>query len=291
MFHPANSPGPVEECQNCRFIFIAHFEDVKSLIFDGPVADASNGDTLLTTSDLDAVADSWEMSLLPSRESEWPALQKNAQSVLTRLDSYIDKPERILDFGCGWGFFLGVAKEHGLTPYGLEPLPAHAVHARAKFGATVVTDTLRQDTFQPEFFDIITAFQVFEHLPYPNTDLAQLHNFLKPGGLILIEVPNIETWSVHLLRGRHRHFVPDHVNFFSTHSLSRLLETNGFDVMETFYPTRSMSLRHLMNFWGRQYLPNPLVNQVERISRRLRLWERSISVNLGDIVTVIGRKV
>jgi 2-polyprenyl-3-methyl-5-hydroxy-6-metoxy-1,4-benzoquinol methylase len=197
---------------------------------------------------------------------------------------------RILDFGSGWGFFLAVAKEQAWAGYGLEPLPASAVYARAKFGLNITTDTLREDSFQNDFFDVITSFQVFEHLPYPKKDVSTLCSMLKKGGVILIEVPNFETWTVRIMGSRHRHFVQDHLNFFSVATLSRLLSDNGFDVIEHYFPARRMSVRHLVDRWFQQYLPTRVFRAVQNFLRSTRAWEQTISVNLGDILAVIARK-
>lgn len=228
--------------------------------------------------------------MLPAKQAEWPAFRVNAADALDRIQQHVQPPGRLLDFGCGWGFFLSVARERGWEPYGLEPLPGHAVYARARFGVNVITDVLRDDTFPPDSFDAITAFQVFEHLPDPASNLARLHRILKPGGLILIEVPNIDTWSVRLLGPRHRHFVQDHLNFFSPHTLTLLLENHGFQVLSTCHPTRRMTVRHLVADWGGRYLPEPVTSAAQALVRRLGLWERVISMNLGDIVEVMGRK-
>jgi SAM-dependent methyltransferase len=123
-------------------------------------------------------------------------------------------------------FFLAVAKDRGWFAYGLEPLPVCSVYARSKFKLNIVTDTLHEDTFPLEYFDAIASFQVFEHLPYPNRDIQILHKILRRDGLILIEVPNFDTWTMHLMKSRHRHFVPDHINFFSRKTLVQFLTNN-----------------------------------------------------------------
>ncbi len=289
VFRPKSSPGPVVCCQHCGLLYVSSTQDGRAVIQDGPVL--GNMDRkVLTSTDLRDIIGCWELSMLPGKEAEWPAFRLNASVALDRIEQYVQPPGRLLDFGCGWGFFLGVASERGWEPYGLEPLPGHAVHARSRFGATVVTDVLRDDTFPSNFFDAITAFQVFEHLPNPSSDLARLYHMLKPGGVILIEVPNIDTWSVRILGPRHRHFVQDHLTFFSARTLAMLLEKHGFQVLSSYYPIRRMTVRHLVADWGGRYLPKRMVGALEAIARRLRMWEKVVGVNLGDIVTVIARK-
>jgi SAM-dependent methyltransferase len=274
-------------------VYVSAIEDQRALVFDGPVTDGQVASHILTSSNLDDVKDSWEFKLLPNKEGEWPALQRNAIDALERIERHSTKPPaecRILDFGSGWGFFLAVAKERGWIPYGLEPLPASSVYARATFGLNIITDTLREETFAPDFFDAITSFQVFEHLPDPAEDLRHLYTMLRQDGILLIEVPNIETWTMRIMKSQHRHFVQDHLNFFSVDSLSQLLFNSGFQVIDHYCSTRYMSVRHLVQHWFRRYLPAPIVDTLQTPLQRTSLWEQTIGVNIGDIITMIARK-
>lgn len=243
---------------------------------------------LRTSSDIRLLSGCWETTLLLERRAEWPALQHNAAAALRRLEHYVRPPGKLLDFGCGWGFFLTAARACGWETLGLEPLAGHALYARATTASTVLTDVLHDDSFPADSFDAVTAFQVIEHLPDPAGDLQRLRRFLKPGGIILIEVPNIATWSVALLGKRHRHFVPDHLTFFSPRTLRALLEKHGFEVLEVYRPTRWMTLHHLFGHWGRRLLGRPPApTHPERVPRLHRLV---VPLNLGDIVCAIARK-
>jgi 2-polyprenyl-3-methyl-5-hydroxy-6-metoxy-1,4-benzoquinol methylase len=275
-------------------VYIATIEDPHALIFDGPVTFDQIDPKILTSSNLEDVRDSWEFKFLPDKEVEWPALRQNAIGTLQRMEPHVKSPfnqRSILDFGSGWGFFLAVAKEHGWTPYGLEPLPASSVYARATFSLNITTDTLREHTFPADFFDAITSFQVFEHLPYPKENILHLYKMLRPNGIVLIEVPNIETWTLRVMKSRHRHFVQDHLNFFSIDTLSQLLLDSGFRVIDTYHPTRRMSVCHLTRHWFQRYLPASIAGALQKSLQKTPLWEKTIGINIGDIITVVGRKL
>lgn len=276
-------------------VFIARIADQRALIFDGPVASAEAPTHITSSSNIEDAQDLWEFRYLQDKEVEWPALRQNALDALRYIDRHLAGPwsgeqRKILDFGAGWGFFLAAAQEQGWRPYGLEPLPATAVYARAKFGLDITNDTLREDTYPENFFDAITSFQVFEHLPCPQGDIQNLYKSLRRGGIILIEVPNFETWTMKILRSRHRHFVQDHINFFSRKTLSQFLSTNGFEIIDHYRPARRMSVRHLVKRWVSAYLPEATANNIQGFLRETWLWEKTFGVNLGDIITVIARK-
>lgn len=285
LFRPAHSPGPVVRCRVCGLVYVSPIEDDHAVI-TAPLAPGDDP-TWRTTSDIRLLSGCWEATELAERRAEWPALRRNALAALKRIERHRPPPGRLLDIGCGWGFPLGAARERGWKPYSLEPLAGHALYTRATTGAEVLTDVLHDDSFPPSFFDVITAFQVLEHLPDPAGDLQRLYGFLKPGGIVLIEVPNIATWSVALLGSRHRHFTSDHLTFFSPRTLRALLGKRGFEVLEVYFPTRWMTLRHLFGRWGRWLLGRPPAPITHRVSCLQRLV---LPLNLGDIFAVIGRK-
>jgi len=97
----------------------------------------------------------------------------------------------VLDIGCGAGDFLDLARNGGLRTFGLELNPTAAQNARAK--GHVIFDRLLPDLPAdacPKGFDLITLFQVLEHVPDPIGILKQASARLKPGGYISIAVPS-----------------------------------------------------------------------------------------------------
>lgn len=293
LFYPKASPGPISKCQNCSMVYVSKILDSHALIFDGPVLYGNLDAKILTSSCLDDVKDSWELTRICEKESEMPCLRENALTALKRIEALTGKPDErpLLDFGAGFGFFLSVAKERGWKPFGLEPLPATAVYARARFGVEIITDTLHENTFPGEFFEVVTAFQVFEHLPHPLDNLNCLAKSLKRNGVIFIEIPRFDTWSTRLMRSRHRHFVQDHLNFFTDATISLLLKNMGFEVQDNYAPKRVMSFQHLYICWLKDKLPKALSRIALKFLQATRLWDKTISLNFGDMLSIIGRKI
>jgi 2-polyprenyl-3-methyl-5-hydroxy-6-metoxy-1,4-benzoquinol methylase len=273
-------------------VFVSEIRDAHALIIDGPVGGSWTNASRWESQ----MEDSWEYSIIQRKETEWPALSWNAQEALGRLDHFgaksilEDRPGRLLDYGCGGGFFLREAKRAGWDVYGVEPLPVHAAYVRTHTDATVVNDTLRESNFPERHFNVVTSFQVFEHLPDPRESLRVLHGLMAPSSLLMIEVPNIDTWSVRLLGKRHRHFVQDHLNFFSARTLELLLSHNGFLPLYRYYPARQMTLKHLLQTWGPRFMPSGFSRLFQGIARRSSLDRRTLNVSVGDILTVIAQR-
>jgi 2-polyprenyl-3-methyl-5-hydroxy-6-metoxy-1,4-benzoquinol methylase len=289
MFQPPRSPGPIVQCKNCGFVYVNPVETTQSLIQVGPVL-KDRPEYLRTSSDLNEIKGSWEEPIIEGYMKELPAKRKNAREALGHIDAIAPKRGKILDVGCFCGVFLSVAAEDGWDAYGMEPLVMPSIYARGTFGLKVTNDTLREDSFAPETFDAATAFQVFEHIIDPTTEILKIRKFLKPGGLLMIEVPNIDTLLVNLMKTKHRHFVEDHVSFFSAKTLGRLLEQHGFKVKKVYYPVRTLSLDHLA-WWSRRFVGENLGGKIHDRVKQSRLKSKTLNVSLGDIVSVIAQKV
>ena len=95
---------------------------------------------------------------------------------------------KILDIGCGAGFFLRRAKEHGWEPWGIDLDGCRVAQAR-KHGINVLWETFEKANYEEEQFDVVTMFNIIEHLTNPVAALNKVHRILKDGGLLVVETP------------------------------------------------------------------------------------------------------
>jgi 2-polyprenyl-3-methyl-5-hydroxy-6-metoxy-1,4-benzoquinol methylase len=115
--------------------------------------------------------------------------------------------KRVLDFGCGGGYFLGICRKLGAMVQGIEPSPHGAALTRRQ-GIPVFEGSLEEylATHGSERFDIITSNHVIEHVPDPVATLAGLRQLLAPDGMMTIAVPNASsTFRLAARRGVAQH--------------------------------------------------------------------------------------
>jgi SAM-dependent methyltransferase len=137
---------------------------------------------------------------------------------------------RILDFGCGAGYFLEAARDHGWDAYGIEYSGRALELARAK-QLNVVEAPLPPDAFGGASFDVVTAFEVFEHVREPRREGSLIASRLRPGGLLYCTTPNFNSLSRRLLGARWSIIeYPEHLCYFTGPSLARWLSGHGFVV-------------------------------------------------------------
>ncbi len=137
---------------------------------------------------------------------------------------------QILDIGCGNGLNVWLYQQAGWEAVGLEPVDSAASLGRS-MGLQVYTGALEQVRFPTASFDVVTMYQVLEHIPNPEMTLKECRRILKPGGRLLISVPNIECFDFHLFgSGWFPLEVPRHLCHYSTQTLTRLVQDSGFRV-------------------------------------------------------------
>lgn len=154
--------------------------------------------------------------------------QRQSQDVEFR---YLPKPlsgQRLLDLGCGNGGFLVSARDAGWTVTGLDPDPAAAAVARAR-GLDVRTGSLEVLDNASSCFDAITLSHVIEHMHAPRQALDSVHRLLRPGGVVYIDTPNIDSKGASEFGRNWRGLEPPrHLVLFTPDSLAALLQETGF---------------------------------------------------------------
>jgi 2-polyprenyl-3-methyl-5-hydroxy-6-metoxy-1,4-benzoquinol methylase len=136
---------------------------------------------------------------------------------------------RILDVGCGDGFFLNAIKNRGWEVHGLEIAEGAVKRARNKGLQNVIKGTLDNTTYPENNFDIVRLWSVLEHLHDPVKTLKIAHRILKPGGILILQVPNykgaVPRWAGNKWSAWD---VPRHLYHFSHKSMGILLEKTEY---------------------------------------------------------------
>jgi SAM-dependent methyltransferase len=134
----------------------------------------------------------------------------------------------LLDLGCSTGGFLASLKGPDWRLFGIEMSDAVAAHAQRRSGATVFVGDVLDAPFSPNSFDAITAFHVMEHLYAPREVFAKIFEWLKPGGVFYMMVPNISSAGSKIFGSYWFALeLPRHLHLFSPTPLRRLAARAG----------------------------------------------------------------
>lgn len=134
----------------------------------------------------------------------------------------------LLDLGCSSGSFLEFMRCESWKLYGIEMSAEAARTAEARSGAEVFTGDILDAPFPRESFDVITCFDVFEHLYEPRRVMQKVADWLKPGGIFYVLVPNIDSAEARVF-GTYWHGLemPRHLFHYTPQSLKFLAESAG----------------------------------------------------------------
>jgi ubiquinone/menaquinone biosynthesis C-methylase UbiE len=153
-----------------------------------------------------------------------------------------DNNTKLLDVGCGEGFFLFNATEAGYITKGVELSRNSAEYARSEFGLDVETGLLEEAHFPENYFDVVTLWQVLEHLSQPLIVLEEAYRVLKPGGVLVVSTPDIGGVPAKILQRKWWNIRRIHVNQFTTGSLVNILGNAGFRNLSSVDYNESISL-------------------------------------------------
>jgi len=138
----------------------------------------------------------------------------------------------ILDVGCASGFFLDVSAKNGMATFGIE-LSSDAANKARKNHKNIFNGPLEDANYPNAFFDIVTIYDIIEHVLDPNSTIKEVSRIIKPDGIIVITTPDISSWHARLLGKRWGMITPlEHLFYFSPNTIRLLLEKHDFLVRE-----------------------------------------------------------
>jgi len=143
---------------------------------------------------------------------------------------FVSKPEKLLDFGCGPGFFLNIAKSKCGEVYGIEYSDFAIDYAKKELNLNIEKFCGFPLRFKDNYFDVITIWHALEHLENPKEIIDEFRRILKPNGLLVIEIPNVHG-LLSIIRGKKALPLIEHLFHFNAGGLSTLLNNSGFKIL------------------------------------------------------------
>ena len=183
----------------------------------------------------------------PVYEREYSTRRRAARWHLDLVMRYAAKPARILDVGCATGIFVGVAQEGGWRATGIDASAWMVSKARSRCPlATFTAANLEEVKFPAESFEVVTLWDVLEHIHAPGEMLERARGWLSSGGWLFLSVPNVES-KVARLMGKHWVLLlREHLWYFSPGTIGALLSRAGFEVVSTRTKQVEFSLANVM---------------------------------------------
>lgn len=195
---------------------------------------------------------------------------------------------QLLDVGCYTGVFVEVAAQRGWDAWGLEP-SAWAIEIGRARGLKIVQGTLGSMNLPFGAFDVVTMWDVIEHLYDPMVDLQRVCELIRPGGWIVIHTMDIDSLLARVMGARWPWLMQMHLYYFSRQTMATMLEEVGFKAICSGAQGRYVSLGYLGT---RLHALLPGFGSIMgAILKRRYLQQVPVPINLGDLFTVYARKL
>ena len=227
-------PFQIVQCRECHLVYLANPPDQSTLYEEYYAASDFAPEEYSRNSSIPALA---EMYAINAQRLRW--IQK------------FKVKGRLLDIGCGRGYFLKSAQERGFEAAGIE-ISARAVEfARHGMQVKAEAKTLEQMQNRSEKFDVITLWHVLEHFHDPFEELQRVRQVLADRGVCFVEVPNWRSLKFILSRdkwqgGNHPRY---HRTFFTAQTLAQALRQGGFSHVQRLKLSYRLPEHSTLSWW------------------------------------------
>lgn len=270
------------KCDNCGLFFLKFDYDYDKFIAEYYQKGYFTGDKKLI-----AYAD---------YEGDKAIISRNMRNYLKRIVHYnpaiLSSSPKLLDLGCAMGFFMEEAKKAGFDPYGLDVSEYAVSKAKKLFPNHVFVSPVENLSHLSNLsnLDVITMFDLIEHLKDPRLALQKIKKVMSKNGVLVVQTGNVSSLWARLQRKNWHFFAPpQHLHFFSRKTITDLLNQSGFEVTKIEIDGKWVSLRylfHMMRYINRDKSANFLYN----LTRHNFLGKIPILFKFGDNMIVFAKK-
>jgi SAM-dependent methyltransferase len=211
-------------------------------------------------------------------------------------DPKFDRPGRMLDIGCGAGWFLFQMREQGWDVKGVEPSVQAAEFGRSKKGLDIFPGSLLDAKFPAGSFDYVRMNHSFEHMEHPNQILDEVYRILADNGRLMIGVPNRDSFAARLFGRFWYHLaLPVHTFSYSVQTLTQMLSKHGFKVERVIFNTEQTPLLGGLQIYLNRRQASPsfqgrLTNS--RLALILSYWAARLQnlLHVADVIEITATK-
>jgi SAM-dependent methyltransferase len=219
--------------------------------------------------------------------SQAAARERTFATALDEIDALAPGRGRLLDVGTAGGSFLHVAAAKGWEVSGCEPNTWLCEWGKTTYGLDIRPGTLHDQRFADQAFDVVTAWDVLEHTSDPREFLRECQRVLKPGGLLVLNCPDSDSWIARVMGRRWPMLLTVHLYYFTRRTLGELLRRVGFDVLRMRPHIQRLELGYVLK--RSEPGAGALARAAGRLASGLGLARRYVPYWIGQ-TRVIARK-
>jgi SAM-dependent methyltransferase len=235
----------------------------------------------------DLILDAYTEGDDPAYVSQLQARERTFAAALEEIERVAGPRGKLLDIGTAAGAFVAAAQRRGWAAEGCEPNRWLAEWGGRHYGITIRQGSVFDQDYPPHSFDVVTLWDVIEHTLEPRRVLEHCRRLLKPGGLLVVNYPDIGSWIARVMGRRWLFLTSVHLYYFDRRTMRRLLESTDFTV-ETVRPhVQRLELDYIL---FRAAILSPLVSHMARgLARTVRAGSAQVPYWLGQTFMIARR--
>jgi 2-polyprenyl-3-methyl-5-hydroxy-6-metoxy-1,4-benzoquinol methylase len=223
----------------------------------------------------------------PTYVSQIAARERTFAASLAEIERLAGGRGRLLDIGTAAGAFVAAAAKQGWDAEGCEPNAWMAEWGARHYGVRIRQGSVFDQPYEPGSFDVVTLWDVIEHTPNPRAVLDHCRGLLKPGGLLIVNYPDIGSWIARALGRRWLFLTSVHLWYFDRRTIAKMLEATGFAVAVTRAHFQRLELDYIL-FRG-SVLSQALSKAARAVVRPLGLGRAQVPYWLGQTFVAARR--
>lgn len=216
----------------------------------------------------------------PVYVSQMDARVRTFARTMARIDALRPGRGRLLDVGTAAGAFLKAARDDGWDVTGIEPNAWLADWGRQRYGVPIHVGSIDDVDLPAGAFDVVTLWDVIEHTPDPLHVLGRVQRLLKPGGLLIVNYPDIGSWIARVMGRRWPFLSSVHLYYFTRGTIRAALDRAGFETVDIRPHLQRLKLDYIV---ARGEVVSPGLSRVgSQLVSALRLGKREVPYWLGQ---------
>ncbi len=211
-------------------------------------------------------------------------LRKDYKNQLQKVLPLIKEKQSLLEIGCASGYFLKSAIELGFKEvWGVEPGENAVKHADPDVRHKILNTVFSKELFEPETFDVVCCFQIFDHITHPNAFLQDVYRVLRKDGLLLAINHDIKSLMPRIMGEHSPMFDIEHIYLFDKKTMKMILEKNGFEVISVRNIKNSYTIEYCLRMFP---MPIFLKQHLPVISNKVGVADKIISISAGNMLSI-----
>jgi SAM-dependent methyltransferase len=225
-----------------------------------------------------------------SYKEQVPYLIKTYFNLIGKIKNDLPKNPKVLEVGCGDGFFLKALVNLNFTKkvFGIEPSSKMVLEADPILRGKIKIDIFKPNLFPENSFDLILCFHTLDHMFDPEKFVFSARRMLKKNGYVVVVVHDTEGLSVKLFGEKSAIFDVEHIYLFNKKTLSEIFARNGYEIVQVSDLVNGYPLNYWMRMSG---LPKIIKRYAEIFLNTLGLNKKEISIPAGNIALIAKKNM